>query len=413
MLTILHPEIIPLVRDIPIGIIPFHFTDNQHPTLVVKALKEAILASKLEQGFKIYVVPINIFNHKTLGLISAFFDDEDEPLVIYSPLFEGPDTEVLINLLLSRNIDVYLFDENSREYLGYEADIECNSSTKNILENSNFLPLKLSYARKLHDQMKMWFRLRTAEDDMSAITISFNNPLVPEDLVIQDLLPQNHSYRGANPFSFTTLIRKEPGPYQERDIIRLLHRVFLPDQIYLNPLRSTDKEEIVDVLVAAKNHILLIQAKDSPNTKPIIKNTIKRKKSTITKNLNKATKQMKGALRYIKSRSPISMILCGKEYELEIGDRELRTLVLVKELFDDEFSVYSQIILEFVQSTSIPCIALDYSELNMYTANLRDENSFFEAYDRVFTYGIQNGVFPRLRILPNQKIIDFSKEEYT
>ena len=403
MLTVLHPEVIPLVRDIPIGIIPFHFKDDKHPTLVVKALKEAILASKLEQGFKIYVTPVNIENHKTLGLISAFFDDEDEPLVIYTPLFEEPNTEFLINLLFPQNINVYLFDENSREYLGYVANIECNPSTQNILKNSNFLPFKLSYARKSHDQMTMWFGLRSVEDDMSAITISFDKSLVPEDIFIQDLVPQNHSYHGAKSCSFTELVRKEPGHYQERDIIQLLHRVFLPKQIYLNPLRVTDKEEMVDVLVATENNILLIQAKDSPNTEPIMRNPINRKKATTIKNLNKAIKQMKGALRYINSSSTMRMIICGKEYEIEIGDRDLRTLVLVKELFNDEFSVYSPIILSLVQSTNVPCIALDYSELNIYTANLRDENSFFEAYERVSTYGIQNGVFPRLRILPNHK----------
>ena len=403
MLTALHPEVIPFVHDISVGLVPFHFKDEKHPTLVVKAPKEAILASKLEQGFKIYIAPINIENHKTIGLISAFFDDDDEPLVLFTPLFKEPNTDLLINLLNYRFIDVYLFDENNREYLGYTANVECKPSTKNILKDSKLLTFNLSLARKSHDQMTMWFGLRSVEDDKSAITISFNESLVPEDIFIQDLVPQNHSYHGAKSFSFTELVRKEPGPYQERDIVQLLHRLYLPEQIYLNPLRITDKEEIVDILVATENNILLIQAKDSPNTEIIARNPIKRKKATTVKNLTKAVKQMKGALRYIDSNSPMKMIIDGKEYELEIGHRELRSLVIVKELFNDEYSVYSPIILSLVKSTNVPCIALDYSELNTYTSNLRDENSFIEAYDRVSTYGIQNGEFPRLRVLPNHK----------
>jgi len=45
MLTALHPEAIHFVRDIPIGITPFHFKNEEFPTLVIKAQKEAILAS--------------------------------------------------------------------------------------------------------------------------------------------------------------------------------------------------------------------------------------------------------------------------------------------------------------------------------------------------------------------------------
>ncbi len=401
MLTVLHPEILPLVYDIPIGLLPVHFKNEKFPTLVVKAPKEAILASKLNQGFKIYVVPIELEDSKTIGLVSAFFDDEDEPLVIFTPLFEEPNTEVYLNLLLSQKINVYYFDDNSKEYLGYSANMNCNPSTQHTLKVSIFLPFSLSYARKSHDQMKMWFGLRSVKDDKSAISIIFTESLVPEDIFIQDLVPQNHAYHGSKPFSFTELIREEPGSYQERDIVKLLHRLFLPEQIYLNPLRVTDKEEIVDVLVVTKNNILLIQAKDSPNTGFIIRNQINRKKATITKSLKKAIKQMKGALRYIDSSSQIRMIVDTKKYEIEIGKRQLRTLVIVKELFDDEYSIYSPIILSLAQSSNIPCIALDYSELNLYTSNLADEYSFFEAFDRVSDYGIQNGTFPRLRILPS------------
>lgn len=400
MLTILHPEAIFLVREIPIGIIPFHFEDDRFPTLVAKTTKEAILASKLKQEFKIYVAPINIENHKTIGFISAFFDDEDEPLTIYTPLFEDPDTDNLLKLLLSKSVNVYFFDENSREYLGYKAKITCNKNTLNALKYSKFLPFKLSYARTALDQMKMWFGLRSYEDDLSAIKLSFRKSLVPEDLLIQDLIPQNHSYHGSGDFSFTKLVRQEPGSYQERDIALLLQRLFRPGQIYLNPLRVTDKEEIADIIVITEENILLIQAKDSPNTESIIKNTVERKKATTIKNLKKAINQTRGALRYIGSNSNIKMLVDEKEQEIEIGDRKIRTLIVVKELFDDGFSIYSPLILALVESTNTPCIALDYLELNVYTSNLANELLFFEAYDTVYNYGSQNGVFPRLRILP-------------
>lgn len=357
----------------------------------------------MEQEFKIYVAPINIDNHKTIGLISAFFDDEDEPLIICTPLFEEPNTDDLTKLLLSKTVSVYFLDENNTEYLGYETIIECNENTQNRLNGAKFFPFKLSYTRSALDQMTMWFGMRSQKEDRSAITLSFIKSLVPEDLFIQDFIPQNHLYHGSGVIRFIELERKEPGYYQEMDIVRLLHRLFLPEQIYLNPMRVTDNEEIADILIATNKNILLIQAKDSPNTESIIRNTITRKKSATLKKLNGAIKQTKGALRYIGSSSRIKIIIDEKEKEIEIGDRKLRTLVLVKELFNDGFSIYGPIILSLVKSTNTPCIALDYSELNIYTSNLADEFSFFEAYDKVSDYGIQNGVFPRLRILPRHE----------
>lgn len=401
MLTLFHPEAISLIHEVPIGLIPLSFDGDDSPTLVVKAPKEVILASKLNNGFKIYVVPIELEGCKTLGLISAFFDDYDEPLVIYSPLFKEPSIDIHMELLLSDKVNIYFFDDNSREYLGYSASINCSPENKKFLNDSNFVPYSLSFARKSHDQLKKWFSLRSIEDDNSAISILFSEPLFPEDIVIYDLDPENHAYHGSKSSSHTELVRKEPGSYQEQDIAKLFHRLFLPEEIYINPLRINDKEEIVDILIATEKNIILVQAKDSPNMESILKNKISRKKSTATKSLKKAVKQMQGALGYIGSESSIKMVIGDKCREVEIGERKIRTLVVVKELFDDEYSSYSSIILPLVKLLKVPCIALDYSELNIYTSNLADENSFIEAYDKVSDYGIQSGEFPRLRILPD------------
>jgi hypothetical protein len=46
----------------------------------------------------------------------------------------------------------------------------------------------------------------------------------------------------------------------------------------------------------------------------------------------------------------------------------------------------------------VPCIALDYAELLMYTSHLAGEEGFFEAYNRVFEVALERGEFPRLRM---------------
>ena len=397
MLTLLHPEVVPLLHDLSMGLLPLWFKNDDRPKLVIKAPKEALLAAKLNHGFKIYAAPVTAQNKRTMGLVTAFFDVEDEPLVTFTPMFAEPWVQDLKCVLLSSALDIHFFDDNNRELLGYEANIQCSSGTRDFIEHTALLSFDIASARSSLDQMAQWFGLRTVNDDCAAISVILGASLFPEDIFIQDLRPENHSYQGSQPFSFSQLVRQEPGPFQERDIVQLLHRVFSPEQIYLGPLRVTDREEIADVLVVTKSRALFIQAKDSPNTEEVLRNPIRRKKATAKKSLTKAVDQVRGALRYAKSMVPMKMLVGGKEAELMLEGLELRALIVVKELFNDEYSIYSPAVLSLAEQTQVPCIALDYTELHMYTANLSDEDLFFEAYDVVFTNDNITGAFPRLR----------------
>lgn len=397
MLTILHPEAIPLVHELQMGLFPLRFDDDDRPKLVIKASKEAILTAKLNQGFKIYAVPVFIQNKPTLGLVTAFFDDGDEPIIVFTPMFEDSLLEELRRMLLCDDFDVHFFDENNRELLGYNANTKCESSTRNFIEHAELLPFEISSAKSSFEQMNGWFGLRNHQDDLSAISVVFASALFPEDLVILDHRLENHTYHGSQPFNFSHLVRQEPGLFQEHDIVELLLRVFPPEQIYLGPLRVTDHEEIADVLVVTDSQVLFIQAKDSPNTEGLIRNSVIRKKATAKKSLTKAVDQTRGAFRYARSMTPMRMLANEKEVELALGGRELYALVVIKELFNDEYSTYSPVILSLAEEIQTPCIVLDYSELHKYTANLNDEKSFFEACSCVFAHGIQTGVFPRLR----------------
>ncbi len=150
-------------------------------------------------------------------------------------------------------------------------------------------------------------------------------------------------------------------------------------------------------MVVTSSNILFIQAKDSPNTERIVKNTIARKKATTFKSLKKAVIQTKGALRYAQSQVPMQMISKNKKIEIILEGKVARSLVIVKELFNDKYSDYSDLILPMAKDTKVPCIPLDYTELHMYTSHLKEEGDFFSAYDRVFNHGVESGIFPRLR----------------
>lgn len=50
-----------------------------------------------------------------------------------------------------------------------------------------------------------------------------------------------------------------------------------------------------------------------------------------------------------------------------------------------------------VHDINVPCIALDYGELSMYTAHLPNHDLFFEAFCRVVNTGIEGGQLLRPR----------------
>ncbi len=169
-------------------------------------------------------------------------------------------------------------------------------------------------------------------------------------------------------------------------------------------MRTTDREEIADLLVVTPDTLIIIQAKDSPNTELILGNSLARKRAATLKNLKKAIGQLRGAIRYVKSKPLLGMIVEGQKIELDVSGKRWRGLAVVKELFNDEYETYSPLILQLARESEVPCVALDYVELNMYTAHLLDEGQFVAAIDQVFEHGERTGMLPRMRIGPDDTL---------
>lgn len=397
MLTVLYPEVLPLVRDVTAGLIALSIPGNSRPVLVVKASKEAMLAAKLNLGFKVYVVPVTLRAGQTAGIISAFFDDADEPLTLSTPMYEDQSSRELRRALLSGALDVYFFDEHGREMMGYAAEVLIAPPTRALLSDTELLAFSNEELGSYLDQMAACFGVRTSADDFAAMSIALGELLVPDDLFHIDARPESNAYHGWRGVDHSRLVRENPGPFQERDIVLMLGKVFPRGTIYLGPLRVNDHKEIADIIVITQSYALFIQAKDSPNTEHVLHNTIARKKATALKSLKKAEAQISGAIRYANASNPMQMLVGLGSVEVSLSSLRQRALIVVKELFNDEYPAYSELLLANSKRTAVPCIALDYSELNQYTSNLADEKSFFEAYERVYEHGKGTGMFPRLR----------------
>lgn len=398
MLSIRYPDAYQFIsNDFHGGLLPLKFSSQEGIKLIIKAPKEHLLTAKLRGGFKLYLIPVNVNGQKSISLMTAFLDNEDEPRIIKTPLFSDDLSETFREMFFSKNIEVYLFDENNFEYLGYGAHIECPPSTKKAIEIAEFIPFSEKAAKEVFAQMDRWFGHRRAEDDDAALSVVFGDPLYPEDTFFIDARGTEKRYISRHSIAYNHLERMEAGEFQERDIANLLARVFPPHRIYLNPLRMEDSEEISDILVVGERNMLFIQAKDSPNIERVIDNSVLRKKSTTLKHLDKALSQMSGAVKYARKYERMCFLIGEREFSVRTSEVRIAGLIVVKELFQDEYDEYTKRTMAVAQAMAASCIPLEYTELHSYTKNLRTEDSLLSAIDTVFNEGLETGMFPRLR----------------
>jgi hypothetical protein len=381
----------------PVGLNLVSFKDRPRPVLLIKAPKEAILTAKLNREFKIYVIPLVSRQDTTACIVTTFFDDPDSPLTLTTPVFDE-DSSQRLWAGLRNEFDVHFFNELNHEMLAYTTSVTIPAKARSILDMAKLQPFTMGLAKQMLNLAGQFMGLRDSTDDADAITVSLAEPIFPEEMLLLDARPHLNAYQTSPGFRHTTLERDEPGALQELDIIGLLARIFPPEQIFHAPLRVTDNEEIADIVIVTDTRVLLIQAKDSPNNYRTLQNTLQRKRATALKRLAKATGQARGAVRYARSDSLIfQMRVQDVDVLVPMDERSIISLVVVKELFNDCMDEYGRLLIALSEATSAPSVALDYSDLNQYTAHLLGETAFFEALEQAHRATIINGTLSRLR----------------
>ena len=398
MITLKNPALVHQLSHYPVGLFPAQVLGGQRNVLVVKCSKEMILAAKVLRELRFYLFPLARDGVQTYGLVTAFFDDPDEPLVIRTPLLEDELGTGILDLLCSPTFDIHFFDEHDREFLGYRVN---NTTSGKLTPMRDKIRLAAStYSlpwREFDDQLSTSFSNRTSEDDDKALVVEFVDELFPSDFMIMDTRPAENSYQGSKHTVFTSLERENPGVFAELDIVKFLHRVFPAEQIFLNPLRPDNGKEFVDVMVVTPDNLLLIQAKDSPNTKETLRRPIKRKISTVVRHLRKATAQLRGSISYVESNDPFT-VQCGDgTHAITAGNLNVTSLVIVKEMYPTEYKSYTRLAFEVFGETGVPCFIQDYSHFHHLTYHRRTEQSFFATLDEILRFAIDHNEFPQSR----------------
>lgn len=378
MLTLDHPEIMRTVRGFPGGLLPIR--PGNKLSLAIKASKEALLAIQQNGGFSVYVVPIAAAAGETFSIVTAFFDDADEPLVIRTPLFgdEQPSVEI-VAMLTAPAVDIYFFDNLGREWMSYTCAI--NDPGSHLATSAELRLASFSSANSLAilNILQDWFGLRTAEDDARAIKVVLGEALWPSDLAILDAREGVNKYIGSDGFSINMLERDatRPGYYQERDIVAALKRFLDPEQIILNPFKRRSDKEFADVVAGTDRAVLFIQAKDSPNTPTSLARTIARKESKSKAQLAEALNQVRGALRYAAGAEPVTLTVQREDLDLYIAGRTVISVAIIREIFpSQENDILGALRAAYSDGRSL--VILDYPGFCTFVHHFPDEHRFVE-----------------------------------
>lgn len=397
LLSIEHPELLPHLKTLGYGLQPVFHRGEKRYILVVKITKEMILTARINGEFKVYLLSDGTGPGSHLGLITAFFDDADEPLTVKSPLFAGDELlEDLTGLFSQLELDVYFFDEHNREMMGVRCHNADAGRFRSEIEKATFAAYDRTQVPAILRRLEHRFSVRDSEDDAKALTLTLGERLYPDDFVFIDRRDEVYQFQGADQsVAATSLEREEPGPFQERDIAVMLGRVFDPQYIFLNPMRDDTGKELTDVLIVADDIILFIQAKDSPNTASALRRTVERKRATIRAHIDKAVKQLRGALSYAAKAGAVVIRGASGATTLPVGDRHVLGLVVVREMFDDDYVACSAPVLDLVQALQLPAILLDYSGLHVMAQNLRHPVRFINGLYQMLEMALEKGQFPK------------------
>lgn len=392
-LSIIKPEVLPLVAKLARGLWFVGGVDG--PILVIKARKEIILTAREKREFKFYLAPCDFDGQDGLTLLSAFFDDPVSPLLITTPLMaDDALTEAL--KILSSGFKVCFFDEHNRELFSCEAYAELGKFQEEIAASPL---LGKEYFSKMLDQGEAWFARSTVEDDMQATSVMLGEDLFPSDYLIVDMKRQG--FQGWSGFTATQLERSEPGTQQELDIVYLLQRAYAAERIIHGPLKVADGEELVDVLILGDEVTVLLQAKDSPNTAATLDTKLERKRRKAISQLTAGLSQLRGALSTIRREgNPKLKLSSGSDINIDLTEKPLIGVVIVKELFTDCYGEYGNYVIDFMDKYKMPALVFDYPQLEVMTRHCPSESALLAAFYQVFECARDRRIYPRLRF-PN------------
>lgn len=87
----------------------------------------------------------------------------------------------------------------------------------------------------------------------------------------------------------------------------------------------------------------------------------------------------------------------GDLIPLNLGDKSVVGVIVVRELFNDSYAEYSELVLSAIMKYKIPIVFFDYPEFEMITRRRPSELSLLSLFEELFMDALKNRAYRRVR----------------
>ena len=398
MLSLLEPRILPQIRSFELGIWTWRWTtEDRRLLLIIKAPKDFILTARERQGFSFFVHYLNYLGTTPFAITTAFFDDKDQPLALWTPVSAGPMAADLLELVNLDSFDVYFFDNHNRELLAYSCVGAPNPDRMRRMKTCSFPDTSQGASSQkisldLIQLMKEDFGQNFNHIDR--VDVRFSKSLMPEDVGLLFVDDVGIGDSGALHSQIYTLDQEDVGQFQELDIAKFFQKSPLPrHQLLMNPRRPHDGNEFVDVLVVAPQYAILVQAKDSPNTKMSLDRSFARKVAAGHKQIQTALRQVRRSVRYLNKEGNLKLRTASVEHSFDLRKHLIINVIVVKELLPEHYEENSKDVLKFARQVKMPCILIDFPTLASLSHHARDVDQMAVGLINMFEHAVNSDGF--------------------
>ena len=347
---------------------------------------------------------MNIDGAEAFNLITAFRDDYENPLVIYTPIVG--ENDLIINLrfaLTADTVDIHFFDEHARERGAYTVTGINKEHAARILAPAPVYS-GMEKLKEAHAATVEWFTMRTPKDDADSLRIPLEKKLYNDDFSIIDI-GDAHSNRLYMPRS-SNLVREIAGPESEEDIAQCFSRSFKEGMVFIGPKKPNNKE-LADIVVVENNNVIIVQAKDSPNNEITLSRTIERKQKASKALAEKGFSQIRGAIRSVQ-KDGLYIKNEFVDFNISAQNINLYAILVIKEKFPSDYKWYFEKSSEITRDKGVMTVLLSYRQLHEITHHMESGDDFIAAIIQIYYQARLHHQFPELNFIDKPKIAHYT-----
>lgn len=319
----------------------YGIADNEHDVSVVAKLPTNVIKSIYRRVKTEFILSV-IETDKIKMVFSALkiYDIPENPVGTSLPIHKESDYHNILSLIQQEVFFIHFFDERARHVLSSTCSFDKSRSLETYNNLIRYQPyyfgepnylIKIAHDIFQEDQNRVYKREETRSIMNQILQLSFKSFDIQNtwEVVTGQNIPHKYNIDNTD---------HSEGVAQERHITTSLEYIY-DKKTHHSPQIATKENqyrELIDTLCFDSNGILLLESKVLPVLSANRNRQTKRIKASIQKNIKKGLKQLKGAIRFLKSDI---IIFNRNSLEIFIPDRDklpIYAILLISDMIIDD-----------------------------------------------------------------------------